>query len=98
MHYKKILVALLFMSILFNCKEDEKLTTEALIIPQPVEQIVNQGQFILNSSTGINYDDTFKVSAGFLKSFIQEGSNIKLEGKQGVGNKAWTFIDEIIVN
>jgi len=98
MHYKKILVALLFMSILFNCKEDEKLTTEALIIPQPVEQIVNQGQFILNSSTGINYDDTFKVSAGFLKSFIQEGSNMKLEGKQGVGNKAWTFIDEIIVN
>ncbi|WP_347922162.1 family 20 glycosylhydrolase [Pontimicrobium sp. SW4] len=68
------------MSILFNCKEDKKLTTELLIIPQPSEEIVNQGQFILNSSTGISYDDTFKISAEFLKSFIQDGSNIKLEG------------------
>ena len=60
MHYKKILVALLFMSILFNCKEEETLTSDVLIIPQPSEQKINNGQFILNSSTGINYDENFK--------------------------------------
>ena len=59
------------MSILFNCKEEEKLTSDVLIIPQPSEQKINNGQFILNNSTGINYDENFKVSAEFLKSYIE---------------------------
>jgi len=80
MHYKKILLALVFMSFLFNCKETEISTSEVLIIPQPSKQIINEGQFILNAETGIQYDDTFKISAKFLKSYIEEGSNIKLEG------------------
>ena len=67
MHYKKTLVALVFISFLFNCKEDKKSITEVLIIPQPSEQIVNEGEFALNNSTGINYDDNFKISAEFLK-------------------------------
>ena len=84
MHYKKILVALLFMSILFNCKEEEKLTSDVLIIPQPSEQKINNGQFILNNSTGINYDENFKVSAEFLKSYIEEGSDISIEGSNQI--------------
>ena len=79
MHYKKILLALVFMSFLFNCKEEETLTADVLIIPQPLEQTINKGEFILNSSTGINYDENFKISAEFLKVFIEEGSNIKLQ-------------------
>jgi len=79
MHYKNILLALVFMSFLFNCKEEDKLTKDVLIIPQPLEQTINKGEFILNSSTGINYDENFKISAEFLKVFIEEGSNIKLQ-------------------
>ena len=79
MHYKNILLALVFMSFLFNCKEEDKLTKDVLIIPLPLEQILNKGEFILNSSTGINYDENFKISAEFLKVFIEEGSNIKLQ-------------------
>jgi len=79
MHYKKILLALVFMSFLFNCKEEETLTADVLIIPQPLEQTINKGEFILNSSTGIDYDENFKISAEFLKVFIEEGSNIKLQ-------------------
>ena len=79
MHYKKILLALVFMSFLFNCKEEDKLTKDVLIIPQPLEQTLNKGEFILNSSTGIDYDENFKISAEFLKVFIEEGSNIKLQ-------------------
>ena len=79
MHYKKILLALVFMSFLFNCKEEDKLTKDVLIIPQPLEQTLSKGEFILNSSTGIDYDENFKISAEFLKVFIEEGSNIKLQ-------------------
>ncbi|WP_239021972.1 beta-N-acetylhexosaminidase [Pontimicrobium aquaticum] len=68
------------MSILFNCKEKEILTTDVLVIPQPLEQTINKGSFILNASTGIQYDDVFKISAEFLKSYIEEGGNIKLVG------------------
>jgi len=89
MHYKKILVALLFMSILFNCKEEDKRTTDVLIIPQPLEQINNQGQFVLNNSTGLHYDENFKVSGEFLKSYIEEGSNLKLQE-----NKTISFIKD----
>jgi len=84
MHYKKILVALLFMSILFNCKDEEVLTTNVLIIPQPSEQKIKNGQFVLNSSTGINYDENFKVSGEFLKSYIEEGSDISMEGSNQI--------------
>ena len=95
MHYKKTLVALVFISFLFNCKEDKKSITEVLIIPQPSEQIVNEGEFVLNNSTGINYDDNFKISAEFLKSFIQEGSDIKLEGSNMISFiKDESFADE----
>ncbi len=79
MHYKKILLALVFMSFLFNCKEVDKLTKEVLIIPQPLEQTINKGEFILNASTGIDYDENFKISAEFLKSYIEEGSKLKLQ-------------------
>ena len=79
MHYKKTLIALVFISFLFNCKEPEISTSEVLIIPKPSEQIINEGQFILNASTGIQYNDTFNISVKFLKSYIEEGSNIKLE-------------------
>jgi hexosaminidase len=90
MHNKKILVALLFMSILFNCKEaEETLTTEVLIIPQPLERITNEGYFTINNLTGINYDENFKISAEFLKTYIEEGSNIKLQE-----NNSISFIKE----
>lgn len=84
MHYKKTLTALVFMSFLFNCKNQENSISEILIIPQPNEQIINKGSFILNASAGINYDDTFKISAEFLKSYIEEGSNIKLVGSNEI--------------
>jgi len=84
MHYKKTLLILVFISFLFNCKNEEKISSEVLIIPQPSEQITNKGSFILNASTGINYDDAFKISAEFLKSYIEEGSNIKLKANNTI--------------
>ena len=79
MHYKKTLLFLVFISFLFNCKNEEKISSEVLIIPQPNEQIINRGSFILDASTGINFDDNFKISAEFLKSYIEEGVNLRLQ-------------------
>ncbi|MEZ4780475.1 MAG: family 20 glycosylhydrolase [Flavobacteriaceae bacterium] len=84
MHYKKTLLILVFISFLFNCKNEEKTTSEVLIIPQPQQQTLGEGSFLLNNSTGIDYDDTFKVSAEFFKSYIEEGSDIKLEGSNKI--------------
>jgi hexosaminidase len=79
MHYKKTLLILVFISFLFNCKNEEKISSEVLIIPQPSEQTINKGSFILNDSTGIQYDDAFKISAEFLKTYIEEGGNLRLQ-------------------
>lgn len=84
MHFKKTLITLVFISFLFNCKNEETVRSEVLIIPQPSEQITNTGQFILSASTGINYDETFKISAEFLKSYIEESSNIKLKANNTI--------------
>lgn len=84
MHYKKTLVAFLFISFLFNCKNQKNTITEALIIPQPLEQTNNKGVFVINSSTGINYSEDFRVSATFLKTFIEDGSAIKLQNNNSI--------------
>ncbi len=80
MHYKNILGALVFMSMLLNCKNDENSIPIINIIPQPLEINSSDGYFELNEFTGIIYDDDFKVSGDFLKSYLQTGLNKELNG------------------
>jgi len=80
MHYKNILGALVFMSMLLNCKNDENSIPLINIIPQPLEINSSDGYFELNEFTGIIYDDDFKVSGDFLKSYLQTGLNKELNG------------------
>ena len=80
MHYKNILGALVFMSMLLNCKKDENSIPLINIIPQPLEINSSDGYFELNEFTGIIYDDDFKVSGDFLKSYLQTGLNKELNG------------------
>lgn len=79
MPYSKIATFIVFISFLFNFQETEISTSEVFIIPKPTKLILSKGHFVLNHTTGINYPEDFKVSAEFLKTFIEEGSNIKLE-------------------
>ncbi|MDB2612436.1 family 20 glycosylhydrolase [Flavobacteriaceae bacterium] len=80
MHYKNILGALVFMSMLLNCKNDENSIPLINIIPQPLEINSSDGYFELNEFTGIIYDDDFKVSGDFLKSYLRTGLNKELNG------------------
>ena len=56
--------------------------------------LINVKSFILNDSTGIQYDDAFKISAEFLKTYIEEGGNLRLQE-----NKTIYFIkDDSLTN
>ncbi|NCO63043.1 MAG: family 20 glycosylhydrolase [Flavobacteriales bacterium] len=79
MPFRKIATFIVFISFLFNCKETDISRSEVFIIPKPLKLIINKGHFIINQTTGINYSEEFKVSAEFLKAFIEDGSNIKLK-------------------
>ena len=81
MPFKKSVILIVFISVIISCTKKPVETILPQIIPIPNEQIIMAGQFVLNNGTGINYSDDFKVSAEFLKGFIEQGSNIVL--KQG---------------
>ncbi|MEM9681099.1 MAG: beta-N-acetylhexosaminidase, partial [Bacteroidota bacterium] len=62
----------------FSCADDEVQTPSIAIIPLPDAIEIRDGYFSLDYKTGLQYDDTFKVSGDFLKRFIEEGSDLKL--------------------
>lgn len=79
MSFKKIVVLSVFISFLFNCKSEEYVPEIPKIIPIPTSQTINQGYFVLDSNVGLAYDETFKVSAEFLRNYIEKGSDIELD-------------------
>ena len=79
MPFKKLLVLLLFISFLFNCEKRENTIAEVLIIPQPNELTINEGQLILGKTIGISSNQAFKVSIDFLKQYIENNSDFSVE-------------------
>ena len=71
MTHKRIIVFSLFLII--NSCNFFAFSNE--IIPNPDSQVLKGGDFILSNNTSINYPDDFKISAEFLKEFIQIGEN-----------------------
>ena len=74
----KFILVSVFITFLFSCNETKIPAASVQIIPQPNQLTNHKGQFILDNSVGLNYDETFSVSAEFLKAYIEENSNIKL--------------------
>lgn len=93
MQFKKIIPFVVFGSLFFYCKNTEISLIQPKIIPIPSTETVSNGQFVLNNSTGISYDNGFKVSARFLKSFIEDGSSIGLQE-----NNRISFIKDSTIN
>ena len=73
------------MSFLLSCINENTEVISAQLIPAPLSQNVLKGHFILNSSTALYYEDLFSIAGKFLKSFIEEGSDIRLERSQTSG-------------
>jgi len=79
MHIKKLIALFILSLSLVNCKEKSVQIIQPQIIPLPNSVDVMDSFFVIDESTGITYDDNLKVSALFLKDFIENGSLINLK-------------------
>lgn len=94
MPFKNSLCLFVFISFLSNVLMAQKETVTSNIIPIPSKTTYAEGYFILDSSKGIKLDNEFEVSAHFLKSYIENGTDILLQK-----NNSISFIkDESIAN
>ena len=60
------------------CFKQNKTAIIPSIIPIPNEQLITKSVFELSSDTKLTYDESLKSVALFFKSYIENGSNIKL--------------------
>ena len=81
MPFKKLLVFLLFISILFSCDKKKNTLTNVLIIPQPNELIINNGNFVLSNLTTIKYPKEFNVSGSYLYDVLNTMDSLEIYGK-----------------
>lgn len=79
MHIKKLIALFILSLSLVNCKEESAQVIQSQIIPLPDAVEIIDSFFTIDESTGITYDDDLKVSALFLKDFIESGSPIHLK-------------------
>jgi hexosaminidase len=74
----QIIIYTTLILLLTACFKANKVPIVPNIIPVPNQQIKTKGVFILNSDTRLTYDDSLKSVADFFKSYVEKGSNIKL--------------------
>jgi len=78
----------------FNKKPEAVLPA---IIPAPLSQNILDGAFTLNSNTQLVFENEFKQVAEFLKSYLENGSNIQLTETES-SHKISFVKDENIAN
>jgi len=79
MHIKKSLGLFILLLLIISCEKELAQIIQPQIIPIPDSIELTDSFFTIDESTGITYDDNFKVSALFLKDFIESGSPIHLK-------------------
>ena len=80
----------LLIWLLFACSEPK--IQQVNLIPKPQSITLNEGVFLLGSSTGINIDSVFLVDAKYLKNLIKlplkgNANSIILKQKKGLGEE-----------
>lgn len=84
MPFKKRAYLFVFITFLSSTLMAQMEVVTPEILPAPSSIIKSKGNFVLNSSTGIIYDDEFEVSANFLKNYIENGSAIQLQKNNSI--------------
>ncbi|MDG4714935.1 beta-N-acetylhexosaminidase [Winogradskyella marincola] len=79
MHIKKSLCLFILLLLIISCEKEPAQIIQPQIIPLPNSVEIIDSFFTIDESTGITYDDDLKVSALFLKDFIESGSPIHLK-------------------
>src|SRR5690606_3914977 len=94
MYLRKPFLSAVFIGLFFSASLAQSPMGHSKIIPAPIHHLLKEGHFVLDGSTGITLDDTFAVAATFLKSYIENGSAIRLQK----GNDIRFLKDESIEN
>lgn len=79
MHIKKSLGLFILLLLILSCEKELTQIIQPQIIPLPNSVEIIDSFFTIDESTGITYDDDLRVSALFLKDFIESGSPIHLK-------------------
>lgn len=79
MHIRKSLGLFILLLLIISCEKEPAQIIQPQIIPLPNSVEIIDSFFTIDESTGITYDDDLKVSALFLKDFIESGSPIHLK-------------------
>lgn len=67
--------------ILTSCFDDKIEVISPAIIPIPLSQQINEGSFQLDNNTSLTFDKGFSQVADFAKSYIENGSSIKINNQ-----------------
>lgn len=84
MQLKKIVPFIVFISILYNCDSQSTERQVPQILPQPSQLESQAGEFTLDNSVGVKFDESFAISANFLKEYIEKGSSIRLQENDAI--------------
>ena len=63
-----------------SCFNKKSVAIKPAILPVPLSQTIQKGEFSIDNATGLSSDKEFSQVADFLKSYIEEGSKITLKG------------------
>ena len=83
--------------ILTSCFDDKIEVVSPAIIPMPLSQQINEGRFQLDNNTSLTFDKDFSQVADFAKSYIENGSSIKINNEDS-SNKIEFIKDSNIKN
>ena len=84
MPIKKTAALFVFIQLFLSCSQMEVTNSEVQIIPKPLSQTIVDGKFVINNATGISYPEVFKISGEFLRSYIENGMNIKFQDSKDI--------------
>jgi hexosaminidase len=93
----QLYLKLLFVLILFGCKNLIEAPTEPNIIPKPLAQTIKNGVFLLDKSTKIVSENDLNTVANYFNNYIKEAYSIEFS-ESSSGNKIVFKIDKSIKN
>lgn len=82
MFFRRTTLLLLWTTLILlhtACSSPQNEAETPLIIPIPLSQTIENSTFIIDNNTQLSYAPEFKSVAEFLKSYIENGSSIKLK-------------------
>jgi hexosaminidase len=75
----RFLICTVFIALQTSCSNTKTTPVVPAILPIPLSQNISEGTFILDSNTELAFDADFKSVALFFKSYIENGSSIRLK-------------------